>query len=119
MMHYIESTVLKQLVEEVGEENLTMLLSLFRNELRDQFALLNMQASMVTIEQISHSFKSSAESFGAKPLALLAMKFEHKAKEKDADWIDRHLHEYLTVISASLSDIETLLTDNELLNRLF
>lgn len=118
-LQYINVAVVKQLIEDVGRENAHSLLPLFCDELKQHLSILNHQPSLLIIEEISHSFKSSAASFGAEVLAAIAQEFEQKANKKDADWIDLHLIRYLKIITYTLTDMEQLLVDNKLLDSLF
>ncbi|MBY6185522.1 Hpt domain-containing protein [Marinobacter hydrocarbonoclasticus] len=78
-MELMTDTVLKQMAEDVGEETLPAILSIFIEELSEMAAQLTV-TSDAEIGDLAHRIKGSANTFGASALAKAAAGLELQAK---------------------------------------
>ncbi|WP_428772036.1 quorum-sensing phosphorelay protein LuxU [Vibrio sp.] len=72
-----------RLAEEIGEENVPVLLEIFLGELNTYISNLSQPESVdkyVYLSEISHALKSSAASFGADQLCQQARDIDARAK---------------------------------------
>ena len=86
MTAYLNSNKVADLSQEIGEENLPVLLNIFLDELDGYRKVLSGAPEELEspLSEISHALKSSAASFGADNLCEMAIKFDAcvKAGEK-------------------------------------
>lgn len=97
MNPYVNQTAVTQLRQEVGEENIPILFGIFCDELSDFIGALSSHPEVNEIREISHSLKSSAGSFGADKLATMAISVEEKAKQDQAQWLERNISDFVEV----------------------
>ena len=97
MSQYINQIALNQLVQEVGGENVPFLFGIFCDELDELIDTLIAQPEIEKIREISHCLKSSAGSFGADKLAMMAIHIEEKAKAEQKEWVERNISEFVNI----------------------
>ena len=88
---------MNQLMQEVGDENVPFLFGIFCDELDDFISTLTTHPEIEKVREISHCLKSSAGSFGADKLASMAINIEEKAKNKQKDWVERNISEFVNI----------------------
>ncbi len=81
-MAYLNSNKIDELCNEVGEENLPVLLEIFLTELYEYQEILTKESEDLEyhLSNISHALKSSAASFGADDLCQFALGIDKKLK---------------------------------------
>lgn len=89
-MEYLNKEHILLLTKEVGVETTPILLTMFTEELSDYQQILSLyidndaaykeEILIDSLKKISHELKSSASSFGADKLFLLASKIDERAK---------------------------------------
>ena len=84
-------------MQEVGDENVPFLFGIFCDELDDFISTLTTHPEIEKVREISHCLKSSAGSFGADKLASMAINIEEKAKNKQKDWVERNISEFVNI----------------------
>lgn len=84
-------------MQEVGDENVPFLFGIFCDELDDFISTLTTHPEIEKVREISHCLKSSAGSFGAEKLANMAIHIEEKAKDKQKDWVERNISEFVNI----------------------
>lgn len=82
---YLNSVKIGELGNEIGQDNVPMLLDIFVDELRGYALALNNdelleEQRLVQMKEISHALKSSAASFGADHLCELANDIDYRVK---------------------------------------
>mgnify|MGYP000070723134 CR=1 FL=1 len=97
MSQYINQIAVNQLMQEVGDENVPFLFGIFCDELDDFISTLTTHPEIEKVREISHCLKSSAGSFGADKLASMAINIEEKAKNKQKDWVERNISEFVNI----------------------
>ena len=97
MSQYINQIAVNQLMQEVGDENVPFLFGIFCDELDDFISTLTTHPEIEKVREISHCLKSSAGSFGAEKLANMAIHIEEKAKDKQKDWVERNISEFVNI----------------------
>lgn len=97
MSQYINQIAVNQLMQEVGDENVPFLFGIFCDELDDFIGTLTTHPEIEKVREISHCLKSSAGSFGADKLANMAIHIEEKAKNKQKDWVERNISEFVNI----------------------
>lgn len=97
MSQYINQIAVNQLMQEVGDENVPFLFGIFCDELDDFIGTLTTHPEIEKVREISHCLKSSAGSFGADKLASMAINIEEKAKNKQKDWVERNISEFVNI----------------------
>lgn len=84
-MELINQNKIAHLAQEIGEENVPVLLQIFLGELSDYSHKLTgdtLSNKFEYLKEISHALKSSASSFGADRLCAKAVEIDAKAKEQ-------------------------------------
>lgn len=89
MQYFGDDLILNQskvndMKEEIGQENIPVILSLFLSELeqyQQQLTTLPSEEIHDYLARICHSLKSSAASFGADALCQLALKYDAAVKQ--------------------------------------
>jgi len=82
----LEQEKINRLANEIGQENVPVLLEIFLGELRNYIANLSTKESQsqdVYLQEISHALKSSAASFGAEALRRFSVELDSRAKTGD------------------------------------
>jgi len=79
---YLNSNKIEDLCNEIGQENLPVLLNIFLGELNSYHVSLTENGDNLErlLSDISHALKSSAASFGADDLCRKALHIDAKAK---------------------------------------
>ena len=115
----IDIDAITTLKNEVGEENLLMLVGVFSQELTEYGEILDNSPSLLQIQEICHALKSSAKSFGALQLAALVIECEAQAKEQHTQWVNDHLLNLRSSILELANQYQDLSQNKQLLNRFF
>lgn len=97
MSQYVNQIAVNQLVQEVGDENVPFLFGIFCDELDEFIGALSTHPEIEKVREISHCLKSSAGSFGADKLANMAVDIEEKAKQKQKEWVERNMSEFVNI----------------------
>jgi len=82
-MELLNKEMIQRLANDIGQENVPMLLEIFLGELTDYISMLSKDDPEFVshqLEEISHALKSSAASFGADKLCALAHEVDKQAK---------------------------------------
>lgn len=81
-MDIINQQQVERLKQEIGADNLPILLEIFLNELNQYAEKLDLPDSDqdAYLKEISHALKSSAASFGAEALCRLAIDYDSSGK---------------------------------------
>ncbi|MDC0612539.1 Hpt domain-containing protein [Vibrio sp.] len=98
-----------ELANEIGAENIPMLLAIFLNELSEYLDIFNHceDSQKVThLTDISHALKSSAASFGADALCQLAISIDSKAKQDTLSDINSEVKALTQLIEETRSTYE-------------
>ncbi|KLV10752.1 MULTISPECIES: Hpt domain-containing protein [Photobacterium] len=98
MTSIINADTIKRMADEVGHDTLQLLLNVFSDELDQYFRQLSSQPTISQVREISHAIKSSAASFGADELAVMAQECESRVKQGQDQWILDHLPEYRQMV---------------------
>ncbi|BAX53660.1 TPA: Hpt domain-containing protein [Photobacterium damselae] len=106
----------KRLADEVGEDTVSLLFNVFSDELEQYLVKLLAEPSVSDIGEISHSIKSSAASFGADDLALLAQECESRVRQGQDSWIMDHLPELRQMVQGVAQEYKLMSSNEELLN---
>ncbi|MHC6526678.1 MULTISPECIES: quorum-sensing phosphorelay protein LuxU [unclassified Vibrio] len=83
MMEVLNQNKIEQLANDIGEENVPVLLGIFLGELESYIAYLSDPAAadkLSYLREISHALKSSAASFGAEQLCCSAIEIDARVK---------------------------------------
>ncbi|MEC6822604.1 Hpt domain-containing protein [Photobacterium piscicola] len=115
----INAETLKKLADEVGVDTVAILLNVFSDELEQYCQKLSSQPSINQIGDISHAIKSSAASFGADDLALMAQECEYRVRQGQDDWMIDHLPQFRQMVAGMAIEYKQLAGSNESINRLF
>ncbi|ELV8624672.1 Hpt domain-containing protein [Vibrio cidicii] len=86
-MELLNKEKIASLGEEIGPENVPVLLGIFLNELETYLGVLSdatYNDKITYLKEISHALKSSAASFGADALCDFALNLDGRAKQNDA-----------------------------------
>ncbi|HDY7420757.1 quorum-sensing phosphorelay protein LuxU [Vibrio vulnificus] len=86
-MELLNQKKIASLTEEIGADNVPVLLEIFLSELESYLKVLcdaTYSDKLVYLKDISHALKSSAASFGADALCHFAVEIDTRAKEGDA-----------------------------------
>ncbi|NVD07152.1 Hpt domain-containing protein [Vibrio sp. JPW-9-11-11] len=86
-MDILEQAKIDRLANEIGQENVPVLLEIFLGELRNYISTLSSQGSQdqdAYLQEISHALKSSAASFGAEALRHYSVELDSRAKAGEA-----------------------------------
>lgn len=86
-MDLLQQAKLDRLANEIGQENVPVLLDIFLGELSHYIATLSQLDSQQQdsyLQEISHALKSSAASFGAEALRTFSVELDARAKAGDA-----------------------------------
>ncbi|KOO08640.1 quorum-sensing phosphorelay protein LuxU [Vibrio hepatarius] len=92
-MEVLNQSKIDRLANEIGQENVPVLLEIFLGELAQYIETLSQEESFDVaryLKEISHALKSSAASFGAESLCAYAIEIDAAAKsggEFDTDSI--------------------------------
>lgn len=84
-MHVLNKRKLEQLQNEIGRENIPMLLNIFLGELEvynQQLNRLRGDEQLDYLLEITHALKSSAASFGADQLCVIAQEIDLSGKQQ-------------------------------------
>ena len=119
MVTNINAETLKRLADEVGDETVVILLNVFSDELDQYLQKLSDQPSVTQIGDISHAIKSSAASFGADDLALMAQECEYRVRQGQETWMIDHLPQFRQMVEGMSIEYKQLAGSNELINRMF
>ena len=114
----INAETLKRLADEVGVETVVILLNVFSDELEQYLHKLSSQPSVNQIGDISHAIKSSAASFGADDLALMAQECEFRVRQGQDDWMIDHLPQFRQMVEGMAVEYKQLAGSNESINRM-
>ncbi|MCF8779107.1 Hpt domain-containing protein [Vibrio sp. IRLE0018] len=85
-MELLNQKKIASLSEEIGQENVPMLLEIFLGELESYLKVLcdaTYSDKLSYLKEISHALKSSAASFGADSLCAYAVEIDARAKQND------------------------------------
>ncbi|WP_297482349.1 Hpt domain-containing protein [uncultured Photobacterium sp.] len=113
----INLETLKKLADEVGADTVVILLNVFSNELEQYCQKLSSQPSINQIGDISHAIKSSAASFGADDLALMAQECEYRVRQGQDDWMIDHLPQFRQMVEGMAIEYKQLAGSDESINR--
>ncbi len=85
MMNILNKEKIAELSNEIGAENLPMLLEIFLGELKTYKQTLDDGPENITdyLKEISHALKSSAASFGADKLCQYAIDIDRRGKNHE------------------------------------
>ncbi len=86
MITYLNSDKIDELCNEIGQENLPVLLDIFLAELNEYQKVLTKESEELErhLGNISHALKSSAASFGADELCRIALHIDGKLKASES-----------------------------------
>ncbi|MGF1683800.1 Hpt domain-containing protein [Photobacterium minamisatsumaniensis] len=114
----INAETIRRMADEVGHDTLTLLLTVFSDELDQYFCQLSDQPSVGQVREISHAIKSSAASFGADELALMAQECESRVKQGQDQWMFDHLSEFRQLVEGMAIEYKRLASHDDPLNGL-
>lgn len=109
---------LRRLALEVGEDTVTVLLTVFSDELSQYHSQLAGSPSIEQIREISHAIKSSAASFGADDLAEMARECESRVKQGQREWMSHHLDELTEMLQGTASTYREMAVEQDFINSL-
>jgi two-component system, phosphorelay protein LuxU len=112
----INQETIKRLAAEVGEETVSILFNVFSDELEQYLRQLSDQPTVIQIGDISHAIKSSAASFGADDLALMAQECESRVKQEQDHWIINQLPEFRKIVEETAYEYKQLAGNDDLIN---
>ncbi len=112
----INQETIKRLADEVGDETVSILFNVFSDELEQYLRQLSDQPTVTQIGDISHAVKSSAASFGADDLALMAQECESRVKQEQDHWVVDRLPEFRTMVEETAHRYKQLASNNDLIN---
>lgn len=112
----INAETIKRMADEVGHETLLLLLNVFSDELNQFLGQLSDQPSISQIRDISHSIKSSAASFGADELALMAQECEFRVKQGQENWMVDHLPAFRQMVEGVAIEYKRLASHDNPIN---
>ena len=115
----INAETLKKLADEVGADTVAILLNVFSDELEQYCQKLSSQPSINQIGDISHAIKSSAASFGADDLALMAQECGYRVRQGQDDWMIDHLPQFRQMVAGMAIEYKQLAGSNVSINRMF
>ncbi len=101
-MDILNQEKIQQLANEIGQENIPMLLDIFVGELSSYMAILTecpQAERSKQLGEISHALKSSAASFGADKLCALALDVDSQVKAGSPVGDDELLEEFVALLS--------------------
>ncbi|HAS61143.1 MAG TPA: phosphorelay protein [Vibrio sp.] len=111
-MDIINQQQVERLKQEIGAENLPVLLDIFLSELSQYMVKLtdanNDQEAY--LKEISHALKSSAASFGAEALRNLAIDYDGSGKAGVSLSTVEHKHKMLALLKETHQCYEKLLS---------
>lgn len=87
-MEWLDQKVLRQLAEDMGQEMMPAVISVFIEEVGEQFAQLaplHEQRDWLALARLAHSMKSSCGSYGARLSYQQVTALELACKREDAD----------------------------------
>ncbi|PSW21077.1 Hpt domain-containing protein [Photobacterium sanctipauli] len=114
----INVETIKRMADEVGHDTLTLLLTVFSDELEQYFRQLSDQPTAGQVREISHAIKSSAASFGADELALMAQECESRVRQGQEDWMHDHLPEFRQLVEGMAVEYKRLASLDNPINSL-
>ncbi|WP_349921632.1 Hpt domain-containing protein [Aeromonas veronii] len=86
-MEWLDQKVLRQLAEDIGQEMMPVVISVFVEEVGEQLAQLRPlyeQRDWPAMARIAHSMKSSCGSYGAEPSYRQVLALELACRQEDA-----------------------------------
>ena len=112
----INAETIKRMADEVGHDTLLLLLNVFSDELEQFFQQLSDQPSLSQVREISHSIKSSAASFGADELAMMAQECEFRVKQGQEQWMADHLPQFRQMVEGVAIEYKRLASHDNPIN---
>ncbi|KLV04710.1 phosphorelay protein LuxU [Photobacterium aquae] len=112
----INAQTIQRMAEEVGEDTLQLLLTVFSDELEQYFSKLSDDPTLLDVREISHAIKSSAASFGADELARMAQECESRVKQGQDTWMADHLPEFRQMVEGMAIEYRRLASHDNPLN---
>ncbi|MFB2863316.1 Hpt domain-containing protein [Aeromonas sp. MdU4] len=109
-MEWVDRKVLQQLAEDIGQEMLPVVISVFIEEVGEQLSQLRPlyeQGEWGQMARVAHSMKSSCGSYGAMTSYQQVVALEMACKQADAGEAERQLQ----LLEASLPQVLSLLSD--------
>ncbi|MBL0433187.1 Hpt domain-containing protein [Aeromonas hydrophila] len=95
-MEWLDQKVLRQLAEDIGQEMMPVVISVFIEEVGEQLAQLRPlyeQQDWPALARLAHSMKSSCGSYGAQLSYQQAVALEQACKHEDGEQVARLLTE--------------------------
>ncbi|SIN77976.1 Hpt domain-containing protein [Salinivibrio sp. ES.052] len=114
----VNTETLRRLTLEVGEDTVTVLLTVFSDELSQYHSQLSGSPSIEQVGEISHAIKSSAASFGADDLAEMARECESRVKQGQQEWMTHHLNELTDLLQGTASTYRDMAVEQGFINSL-
>lgn len=112
----INAQTIQRMADEVGEDTLQLLLTVFSDELEQYFCKLSDDPTPLDVREISHAIKSSAASFGADELARMAQECESRVKQGQDIWMADHLPEFRQMVEGMAIEYRRLACHDNPLN---
>ncbi|MGF1686218.1 Hpt domain-containing protein [Photobacterium japonica] len=112
----MNADTIKRMADEVGQDTLLLLLNMFSDELDQFFQQLSAQPSLAQVRDISHSIKSSAASFGADELSMMAQECEFRVKQGQEQWMEDHLPTYRQMVEQVATEYRQLASHDNPIN---
>lgn len=103
-----------KLADEIGQENVPVLLDIFLGELSSYIEHLSDDGATDVLEylkEISHALKSSAASFGADALCHLSTQIDTKAKTGAELDVEQSKHAMITLLHETKQSYHSLLVN--------
>ncbi|EZH82760.1 Hpt domain-containing protein [Aeromonas hydrophila] len=95
-MEWLDQKVLRQLAEDIGQEMMPVVISVFIEEVGEQLAQLRPlyeQQDWPALARLAHSMKSSCGSYGAQLSYQQVVALEQACKHEDGEQVARLLTE--------------------------
>ena len=109
-MEWVDRKVLQQLADDIGQEMLPVVISVFIEEVGEQLGQLRPlyeRGDWAQLARVAHSMKSSCGSYGAMPSYQQVMALEMACKQADAGEAGRQLQELEDSLPQVLSFLAT------------
>ncbi len=112
----VDTVVLSKLRDEVGMENLLLIINMFCEDLETRAAALDAAVSNQDVSQIAHhahAIKGGGLSVGAAVLGALMLDVEQYAKEEQLDKACGALSGYRAIVESTVKSLNTTLAEDE------
>ncbi|USD34079.1 MULTISPECIES: quorum-sensing phosphorelay protein LuxU [Vibrio] len=112
MMEVLNQTKIDRLANEIGTDNVPVLLNIFLGELAQYIEKLSTGEELdkdAYLKEISHALKSSAASFGAEALCAYAVEIDAKAKSGQSLDLNDTQHQMVTLLNETQQRYQALL----------